>query len=228
MPQVVALANEINKGAKPVWTIVDAFQHPHDREWPYRFPTPMQMRAQVYAAIVSGATGVAYFTFDSWPMRSAGIVAISPDPKPSYRDGAPAWTNASPLLLVQAKALWETTKQINGEIKELTPALLSPTVGDQVKYAVDVQGESVTPSPLKCMLKPHPAGGYVLLMVNVDDAVLEATVSIPTPIRSIEVLYENRTAPALEGSKFSDHFEPFDVHVYRIKPPQGAGTVGPK
>src|SRR5439155_17404936 len=123
---------------------------------------------QVYSAIVSGATGIAYFTFDSWPMRSGGIVGMTPDPRISYRDGAPGWTHASPLLLVQAKAVWETTKLVNGEIKELTPSLLSPTVGEDFKYAVEVKGDSITPSPIKCMLKPRPGapGEYVLMMVN--------------------------------------------------------------
>lgn len=232
MPQVVSLAVEANKDSKPVWTIVDAFQHPHDRDWPYRMPTPTQMRAQVYTAIVSGATGIAYFTFDSWPNRTGGIVGMSPDPKPSYRENAPAWTLASPILLIQAKALWETTRLVNSEIRELTPSLLSPTVGEEFKYSVDVKGDSVTPAPLRCMLKPDTTNGsgYILIMVNVDDAVLDSTVTMPVPMRSIEVLFENRVAPSAEanGAKFSDVFEPFDTHVYRIRVPQDVPRVRPK
>src|SRR5439155_12212202 len=118
---------------------------------------------------------------------------------------------------VQAKAVWESTKLINGEIKQLMPALLSPTVGDDFKYSVELKGDAVTSSPLKCMLKPDLAGGYILLAVNVDDAVLDATVTLASPIQSLQVMFENRAAPTVDtgGTRFGDRFDPFDVHVYR-------------
>ena len=50
IPQTVSLAVESNNETKPVWLVVSAFELvcAPDAEKPYRFPTPMQLRAQVY------------------------------------------------------------------------------------------------------------------------------------------------------------------------------------
>ena len=119
--------------------------------------------------------------------------------------------------LAAAKALWMAATQVNREIHDLTPALLSPTVIG-VEYNVEVKGESISDDPIRCLLKPHPDGGYVLLTVNLDDAVLSATYTFTSALESAQCLFENR--PPLEGSDdkktFTDRYEPFDVHVYRV------------
>jgi hypothetical protein len=123
------------------------------------------------------------------------------------------------MELIQSKALWETAAQVNAELKELTPLLLSPTVGPEFEISAKVEGEAVTASPLRCMMKRDAAAGsYLLLAVNVDDAVLTATVTLPKPLNNIRVLFENRTAPSADATRtrFTDRFEPFDVHVYRL------------
>ena len=97
------------------------------------------------------------------------------------------------------------------------PSLLSPTVDQSVRYAVDVKGPSISDNPIRCLLKPHREGGYVLLTVNLDDAVLNVTYTLPAGL-TVERLLENR--PTVErgddGKTFSDRYEPFDVHVYRV------------
>ena len=70
------------------------------------------------------------------------------------------------------------------------------------------------------MLKRDERGRLVLLAANVDDAVLSATFTMPILINGIEVPFENRVGPdiAADRKTFTDRFEPFDVHVYRIHP----------
>lgn len=224
IPQCVSLAVSINKGVKPEWLIVGAFDSPTDPQWPFRMPTPTQLRAQVYTAIISGATGIQYFIMDSHMSRRGGCVGMSPDPKAAYAPAEAAI--ATPAELVQSKALWEMARQINSELKELMPSILSPTVGAEVAYKVTVKGAAVTKAPLRCLLKPDPQGGYVLLTANVDDAVLDATFEFPAPLKSVEPTFESRGARTLNTphKMWVDRYEPFDVHVYRITPAPAATT----
>jgi hypothetical protein len=216
IPQVVSLAVDVNDGKKPEWLIVGAFDSPQDPNWPFRMPTPVQLRAEIYTGIIHGATGVNYFIIDSDASRRGGVVGMSPDPKPTYGGGGPT---ATPAQMVQAKSLWAMAGQINSELKELTPVLLSPTVGGDV-FKAEVKGKGVTPTPLHCVLKPHPDGGYVLLTVNVDDAVFNATFSFEQDLKSAATMFENQPPVVLAKTKrsFENRYEPFETHVYRILP----------
>jgi hypothetical protein len=177
------------------------------------------LRCEVYSAIVSGATGIAYFIMDSKGSRDGGVIGMTPRPKAKYPPEQRFVP--TPAQMVQGKALWEMATQINSELIELTPALLSPTLGDDAPYKVQVQAkEPVTPTPLHCMLKRDDRGWLVLIAVNVDDAVLSATFTVPISINGIEILQENRLGPDIAADRrtFTERFEPFDVHVYRIEP----------
>jgi hypothetical protein len=122
--------------------------------------------------------------------------------------------------MAQSRACWEAAVQINRELAELTPAILAPTVGPEVDYKVDVQGEAPTPTPIRCLLKPHPEGGYVLLTVNCDDAVLTVNYTFPRKLKQVQALYENRDPLALkpDDTTFTLKYEPFDTHVVRVVP----------
>lgn len=227
IPQSVGLAVAANNENRPVWLIVGAFDQPgeYGQSFPFRYPTPEQLRACVYAGIIHGVTGIAYFIWDNYVPRDGGVIGISPNPKVAYvpnpqQEGYTKPTPATPLQLAKSKALWETMTLVNAELKELTPSILSPTVGDDFKYSVSVTGSSPTAAPLRCLLKQHPDGGYVLLSVNLDDAVLKVTFTMPKQITSAEVLYESRQKEKLsEDSKsFTLTYEPFDSHVIRIIP----------
>jgi len=185
-------------------------------------PTPMQLRAQVYCALIHGATGIIYFCWDTYVCRDGHVMGMSPDPQVAYLEAAPNRPKPSParpMEIAQSKALWMAATYTNEEIRTLAPALLSPTVGETVRYTVDVKGESLTEAPVRCLLKPHPEGGFALLTVNLDDAVLNVTFEFPDGLTGVMPLFENRTAYELESdsTRFSDLYEPFDVHVYRIK-----------
>ena len=223
IPTTVSLAAAVNKEAKPVWLIVGAFSQRTHGAFPFRFGTPLQLRAQVYAGLIHGATGIIWFTWDTFVCRDGAVLGMSPDPKVAYSPGGPGQTHPTPVKpmeLVEAKAAWLAATAINRELKELTPSLLSPTVGEQVKYSVKTEGASVTASPIRCLLKPHPEGGYVLLTVNIDDAVMKATYEFPAGFKSAQPMFEER--PALETKPdqktFEDMYDPFEVHVYRIMP----------
>jgi hypothetical protein len=83
---------------------------------------------------------------------------------------------------------------------------------------VKTQGESITETPVRCLLKQHPDGGYVLLTVNLDDAVMKGTFEFPGGLKSVQPLFESR--PAFEQKPdqktFEDMYDPYEVHVYRI------------
>lgn len=85
-------------------------------------------------------------------------------------------------------------------------------------YSVEVKGESISDDPIRCLLKPHPDGGYVLLTVNLDDAVLNATYTFPCTLQPVQRLFENHPSldPSDDTTTFTDRYEPFDVHVYRV------------
>jgi hypothetical protein len=102
----------------------------------------------------------------------------------------------------------------------LTAAILAPTVDSATcNYSVGV-GLGRTEHPIHCLLKPHAAGGYVLLTVNLEDAVQTARFTFSSRLASLEKLFENQPPPALiaSGKAFEDRFEPFEVHVYRLLP----------
>lgn len=226
IPQSISLAVGSNSERKPVWLIVGAFDQPGaDQTFPFRFPSVMQLRAQVYAGIVHGATGIHYFIQDSYVSRDGGVIGMSPDPKvyrtpyPLVAGGPQRPTPATPMQLAHSRALWDATVSINSELQQLAPIILAATVGHDVDYKVQITGRSITDAPIRCLLKPHPEGGYVLLSVNLDDAVLESTYTFPNDISLVEAMFENQPARTFEPPQktFTVHYEPYDVHVLRIK-----------
>ena len=226
IPDSVGLATAVNKEQKPVWLIVGSFLSRGHGSFPFRMATPMQLRAQVYAGLIHGATGIIYFCWDTYVCRDGNVMGMSPDPRVAYLEagpGKPKPSPARPMQLAQAKALWMAATQINRELHELKAVILSPTVGQDVSYSLKIEGEGVTDAPVRCLLKPHPDGGYVLLTVNLDDAVLFTTFEFPGGLGSAAPLFENREPFEVEpgATTFKDRFEPFDVHAYRIEPGPG-------
>lgn len=231
IPTTTLLAAAVNGESKPVWLIVGAFTTRGHGAFPFRFPTPMQLRAAVYAGLIHGATGIIYFCWDTYVCRDGEVMGMSPDPKIAYLEGGPNMPKpspAKPMELAESKALWMAATSINREIAELTPSLLSPTVGEDVKYSVTTEGEPISASPLRCLLKPHPEGAYVLLTVNVDDTVMKATYEFPGGLASVQPMFEERVAYDLTpaATTFGDTYDPFEVHVYRVTPEEDAAAAG--
>jgi hypothetical protein len=61
-------------------------------------------------------------------------------------------------------------------------------------------------------------GKYLLLTVNLDDAVLKATFTFPGALASVGTRFENQLPLTLpEGAKeFALTYEPFAVHVIEV------------
>ncbi len=225
IPQTVSLGIQNGREQRPQWLIVGAFEQPgeYGESFPFRFPTPEQLRACVYAGIIHGATGIVYFTWDTYVPRDGNVIGMSPNPKVAYtpnprQEGYTRPTPATPMQLTASRALWDAATQINGELAELTPAILSPTVGTAFPFDVALEGTAPTPTPIRIMVKSLGEGKYLLLTVNLDDAVLKATFTFPGALASVGTRFENQLPLALpEGAKeFALTYEPFAVHVIEV------------
>ena len=224
--QSVSFAVGCSREAKPVWLIVGAFtdRNPPGSAFPFRFPSPAELRACVYTGIIHGATGIIYFTWDTWIPRDGNVIGMARDPQVAWaplpkQEGCTNPSPATPMQMAQSRACWDAAAQINKELTELTPVILAPTVGTEAGYSVKIEGTSPTLNPIRCLLKPHPDGGYVLLSVNCDDAVLKVTYNFAKALAGAEALYENQGPLPLgaDGKSFTALYEPFDTHVIRVR-----------
>jgi len=219
IPQSVSLAVASNKEVKPVWLIVGAFEQPgeYGQAFSFRFPTPAQLRSCVYSGIIHGATGIIFFAWDSYITREGNVVGMSPNPQVKINSDDPKYSVANPTQLVNSKANWDMMCQINKELKEITPSILSSTVSD-FKYSIKVSGKAPTETPIRCLLKPDLNGGYILITCNQDDGFMKAEYTFDKGISSAEVLFENKKPLKIEdGKKISVSYEPFESHIIKIK-----------
>ncbi len=218
MPTSVSLAVSSTEEKKPVWLIVGAFSQPNlfDATFPYRHPTPNQLRSCVYTAIENGATGIVYYIWDSFVSREYNCIGISKDPQIDMGNGDPKYTQAKPSDIINAKMCWDTATQVNKEVTELAPVILSPT-DTKTKYTVKIEGKGVTEQPIHCMLKKDPKGGYVLFTTNIDASFLKAEYTFMKSISEATTLYENQKPLVVKNDTFSLSYEPFETHVIQIK-----------
>lgn len=211
IPEVVSLAVSSVDASKPVWLCAQAFEN-HDPRFPFNMPSGRQLRCMVYTSIVHGATGVMYFALDSWVTREGNVVGMAPDPQPAYGSSLAATGDQMRM----SRELWQTAAAINREIAQLRPALLSPTA--TLKYEVDLDDTwpTLTPDPLRTLLKHDRAGGWIMLLVNVDASPVSARVRI-AGMRA-EQLFEVPGAGRFRAS--DEGFEllcgPHDVRVVRL------------
>lgn len=175
-------AQEAVQGRKPVWLI------PQLHNWAAygghpengRYPTPEEERNMVYQGLVWGAKGIFYYPWD---------------------DGSTG--------LIKDEKLMAAVGQINGELAQLGPELLTcrhevlaRNEGEQKGlYAGVYWGKAVT----------------YLLAVSVEPAAKQFSIRMPqVQATSAEVLFEQRNVAVKDGT-ISDGFAPLGVHVYRIK-----------
>ncbi len=227
IPRMVWAAATATDEAKPVWMILPGFEQANpDAPWYFRFPSPEELRAAAWSSVIHGATGIIYWTWDHRAWRATRIIGLHADPQPhSDTKGS-----ASPLKLQQSKAVWETAAQFNAEFAELKPVILSPTVGPEVDYSVSItKGTMRTPADIRAMLKPHPDGGFVLLTVNIDEAVLNAEWTFPGELASVHIMFENdpdnlvpdeeeagSARSFTETTSFVVHYQPYDARIFRV------------
>lgn len=214
----VRRAVQLNDARKPVWFVYQAFAG----QAGWTMPEPAQMRSMVYAALIHGATGFIAFGLDSYAMRDGHVVGIAPQPATSYGPTPDYDNSGRPPLevdeaqLAKSRRLWQATEKLNAELKELTPAILSPTAVMDVE--VSHSGKAVTPMPIRMLLKRLPDGRHVMFVVNLDDAPLDVSFRFPAEIATVKRHFEGNAEPLLDGRHdLRDRFQPFDVRVYDLR-----------
>ena len=102
--------------------------------------------------------------------------------------------------------IWDSLRRMASELKELTPALVSPDV-------VDVEAESADGAVIA--MGRRVGGKLWVLAVNERDTEVDATLQVPGGAESFERWRENGDGPRVRGGDLIDSFGPHGVHVYR-------------
>ena len=155
---------------------------------PNRMATPAQMRSEVWMAIAHGATGIIYFCHEFKPAQIEAGLLEHPE-------------------------MAAAVKQVNAQVRELAPVLNSPTVEGAVQTA-----SSEADVPVVTLCKRHGGATYLFAVSMRERKTTAAFTVRDVPASAkVEVLGEGRTLDAA-GGKFSDRFEDYAAHVYRIPP----------
>jgi hypothetical protein len=152
-----------------------------------RKATPAEVRAEVWMSLIHGSRGLIYFVHE-W--------------KPKFNEHA---------LLDDPQMLAGVTA-INQEIHALAPVLSSPTVEGAARVT------SAPPDvPIAAMVKRSGGAVYVFAcaMRGARARGTLAVAGLPAAAQA-EVLGEGRTLKA-PGGRFQDDFEPYGVHLYRVR-----------
>ena len=172
-------------GAKPVWCCIETTHVDNERA----MPTPRQVRAEVWIALVHGATGIIYFAHEFKPQFiEAGLLA-----RPEMAAGV---------------------KAINQEIRRLAPVLNSPTAPDAARVTSDD-----AEAPVAVLCKQQGGATYLFAVATRDRASTATfTVAGAAAGESeVEVIGESRTLKAT-GGKFQDRFDGYGIHLYKLRP----------
>lgn len=194
IPRSVVLAVSANAELKPLLVVLQAFASPH---YGWRMPTPHELRAMTFAALIHGATGLMFFSYDSFVTRDGQVAGIAPQvpddygPTPDYDgDGRPNLV-AAPELRAAAEALWASMPALNTELAALAPWVLSPTSAEP--YRVVSPGGAV-----RTLLKERD-GKTLLLAVNLENTPVEAEIEF-----------------SARGQSWREQFGPLEARVLHL------------
>lgn len=149
--------------------------------------TPHQVRAEVWMSLIHGSTGIIYFVHEFNPKFNEHALLDDPE-------------------------MLEAVTKINREIHDLAPVLNSETVPDAVTVETNKPD-----APVAAVVKRCNESLY-LFTVGMRNQASEATFTlhgIPDSAK-IEVIGEDRKLTLRDG-KMTDAYQPYDVHLYRIK-----------
>jgi hypothetical protein len=110
--------------------------------------------------------------------------------------------------LLNDAPMYEAVTAINQQVSSLAAVLNSSDVAEGVRV------QSSDPAVPVAMMAKTFGGQTYIFAVSMRAAVTTATFSLPVSA-DVEVIGENRSLK-LSGGKFSDRFEPYSVHLYRI------------
>jgi hypothetical protein len=170
------------EGKKPVWSCIECTHIDN----PDKKPTVAQVKAEVWMAIIHGASGLIYFSHEFKPkFIEAGMLADS--------------------------EMAAGIKGINGQIHELAAVLNSRTLSD-VATVSSSNGEV----PIAAMTKRQGNITYVFAVSMRDGSTKGSfQIKGLAPRAKVTVLGESRTFNAITGH-FEDEFKGYEVHLYRI------------
>jgi hypothetical protein len=149
--------------------------------------TPRQIKAEVWMSLIRGSQGLIYFVHQF---------------KPTFIEAG---------LLADEEMLAAVTS-VNHQIAELAPVLNSPTLPNAVKVKWPPKQ-----TPVEAMAKRHGGATYVFAvgMRGEPSSAKFEVGGLPSDAKA-EVLGEGRSIEIKSG-EFSDTFQPWGVHLYRIR-----------
>ncbi len=207
----------LNHQQKPVWITLQDFGLPASTGMSWKMPTASQLRAEVFAAVVHGATGIIFFALDNWMTRNAHVIGISPSPLASYSGHNPGDVVATSSDISSSEALWAETVRLNAELQRLESVILSPTA--TMPYQVAIQGRTITTTPVRSILKVSTNDVYTLLVVNIDNVPLNMQFTLPSrpfDLYSIDAAGSRHPIES-NGNGFTDPIEGFGIRIYEFK-----------
>lgn len=168
----------------------------HEGGIPDRAPTMTEVRCMTYLAAAHGISGVMYFAFH-------------------FNEGGDWWVNQS------EPAYWAQWADLTGELRLLTPYLVSPQVPGVAAEILEGNKEPAEFGYRALHLSLRKTeSGYFLIAVNGFNSPVKARLKLPVPAEGFAtdgaaVRFEHRLVPIKEGV-VEDFFAPYAVHLYEI------------
>jgi len=168
---------------KPAWACIECTRIGETG----RKPTPSEVRAEVWMALIHGARGLIYFVHQF---------------KPKFVEAG---------LLEDSEMLAAVTT-LNRQITELAPVLNSPTATNAVTVTT---GDPAV--PVATMVKTFNGQRHLFAVAMRGQATMaEFSLQDHAANVRVEVLGESRSLIATNGV-FADRFAPWEVHLYRVE-----------
>ena len=173
----------------------------------WRMPPPEQLKLMVYLSSIHGAKGIWYFCYGGSTRDGQHY-----GPGPGIHD--------FPLM-------WEYVGKLNQELQSLgkvflsLPILSTMTVSTSTLATPNIYGYA----PIHYTLKWYEDCYYLITANGSENQGYTAAFNLPfaEEVRQIEVLFEDRIiSPTADG--FADHYDPMEVHVYKLTVDKGAGV----
>lgn len=191
-----SIDNMVNTG-KPAFIVLQAFAGDG-----WHMPTPVQIRGQMYAAVVHGATGLWLFVQQS-ALLPGKLDGISQNHNPAH---------------------WQAASIANHEIETYKKVYFSKTSSDEYHVSVD-HLFSGGQSPIHTILKdPGEGETRYLLAVNMTSDQTQSQFSFAKNYVSVTSLLDNRTV-SLTDNSFIDSFGGYGVRLYKLSTTSSPGDL---
>jgi len=181
VPKGVDSLRRWGNDTKPVWCWIECTAINANQK-----PTPAQVKAEVWMALIHGARGFGYFCHSWYPFFAEAALLADPEMK-------------------------DSVATINVQVRSLAPALNSPDAVNAVFVA-----SSNTAVPVDVLTKIHGDSLYVFAAAMRGEATNATfTLNNGSRGSEVDVIGESRTL-ILSGNSFTDAFGGYGVHLYRI------------